>query len=229
MSHDLTWLSQENLAFPDPHLALKDPNGLLAIGGNLSVNTLIKAYSNGIFPWYCEDQPIMWWSPTPRAVIYLEDIKINRTLRKFLNKNRYTVTFNQAFEKVISLCADAPFRDDDTWIVDDMLDAYINLHQAGHAHSVEVWDEDILVGGLYGVAIGGFFSGESMFYTAPNASKVALIALAEKLKQHGISFIDCQITNPFLESMGATEISREKFLKEMKHQQSLVCKSLLAS
>lgn len=226
MSQDLTWLSQDNLAFPDPHLALKDPNGLLAIGGNLSVNTLIKAYSNGIFPWYCEDQPIMWWSPTPRAVIYLEDIKINRTLRKFLNKSKYTVTFNQAFEKVISLCADAPFRDDDTWIVDDMLDAYINLHQAGHAHSIEVWDDDILVGGLYGVSIGGFFSGESMFYTAPNASKVALIALVEKLKGCGALFVDCQITNPFLESMGATEIPREQFMSEMRLQQALSVETL---
>lgn len=226
MSQDLTWLSQDNLAFPDPHLALKDPNGLLAIGGNLSVNTLIKAYSNGIFPWYCEDQPIMWWSPTPRAVIYLEDIKINRTLRKFLNKSKYKVTFNQAFEKVISLCADAPFRDDDTWIVDDMLDAYINLHQAGHAHSIEVWDDDILVGGLYGVSIGGFFSGESMFYTAPNASKVALIALVEKLKGCGALFVDCQITNPFLESMGATEIPREQFMSEMRLQQALSVETL---
>lgn len=226
MSQDLTWLSQDNLAFPDSHLALKDPNGLLAIGGNLSVNTLIKAYSNGIFPWYCEDQPIMWWSPTPRAVIYLEDIKINRTLRKFLNKSKYTVTFNQAFEKVISLCADAPFRDDDTWIVDDMLDAYINLHQAGHAHSIEVWDDDILVGGLYGVSIGGFFSGESMFYTAPNASKVALIALVEKLKGCGALFVDCQITNPFLESMGATEIPREQFMSEMRLQQALSVETL---
>jgi len=226
MSQDLTWLSQDNLAFPEPHLALKDPNGLLAIGGNLSVNTLIKAYSNGIFPWYCEDQPIMWWSPTPRAVIYLKDIKINRTLRKFLNKSKYTVTFNQAFEKVISLCADAPFRDDDTWIVDDMLDAYINLYQAGHAHSVEVWDDDMLVGGLYGVSIGGFFSGESMFYTAPNASKVALIALVEKLKGCGALFVDCQITNPFLESMGATEIPREQFLSEMRYQQALSVETL---
>jgi len=226
MSQELTWLSQDNLAFPDPQLALKEPNGLLALGGNLSVTTLLTAYSNGIFPWYCEDQPIMWWSPTPRAVIYLEDIKINRTLRKFLNKNKYKVTFNTAFEEVISYCADAPFRNDDTWIVEDMLDAYLKLHQAGHAHSIEVWDEDILVGGLYGVAIGGFFSGESMFYTAPNASKVALLALVERLKEIGALFVDCQITNPFLESMGATEIPRQHFLNEMRLQQALSVKTL---
>jgi len=221
MSKELTWLSQENLAFPAPNQALTDPNGLLALGGNLSVGTLYKAYENGIFPWYCEEQPIMWWSPDPRAVIYLDNLKINRTLRKFINKHPYQVTFNTAFSEVIDLCADAPFRNDDTWIIDDMRNAYIDLHEAGFAHSVEVWHDDVLVGGLYGVAIGGFFSGESMFYTAPNASKVALISLAKKLKQCGALFIDCQIMNPFLESMGATEISREQFIIEMKQQQSL--------
>lgn len=211
MSQTLPILSIEGLAFPSPHSALHEPNGLLALGGDLSIKRLCHAYEEGIFPWYSEHDPIMWWSPTPRAIIPTQRIKINRTLRKFLNKNLYTVTLNKAFDEVITLCADAPFRKDSTWIVTDMLRAYKNLHQAGHAHSIEVWKENELVGGLYGVAVNGFFSGESMFYTQPNASKTALVSLASLLSSVNIDFIDCQLINPFLADMGCIEINRAVF------------------
>lgn len=211
MSQTLPILSKDSLAFPSTHLALQEPNGLLALGGNLSTERLYHAYEKGIFPWYSEHDPIMWWSPTPRAIIPTKTIKVNRTLRKFLNKNLYTVTLNKAFDQVIGLCANAPFRDDSTWIVPNMLRAYHNLHKAGHAHSIEVWQNEHLVGGLYGVAVNGFFSGESMFYRMPNASKVALLSLAKLLESANIDFIDCQLTNPFLEDMGCIEIDREAF------------------
>lgn len=211
MSQTLPILALECLAFPSPNSALLEPNGLLALGGDLSIKRLCSAYQQGIFPWYSEHDPIMWWSPSPRAVIPTQKIKINRTLRKFLNKNLYTVTLNKAFNDVITLCANAPFRTDSTWIVPEMLRAYQNLHQAGHAHSIEVWDKDELVGGLYGVAVNGFFSGESMFYAKANASKVALVNLAKLLNSAGIGFIDCQLINPFLADMGCIEINRAKF------------------
>ncbi|GLX85407.1 leucyl/phenylalanyl-tRNA--protein transferase [Thalassotalea loyana] len=213
MSQTLYFLNESSLAFPDLSFALSEPNGLLALGGNLTPERLVEAYANGIFPWYSDDEPIMWWSPDPRAIIPTDEIYINKTLRKFLKKSSYTVTVNKAFNDVIAYCADAPFRTEETWIVDDMMTAYRQLHQLGHAHSIEVWQDDKLVGGLYGVAINGFFSGESMFYNASNASKVALISLAQLLKEQGITFIDCQINNPFLESMGAIEISRDEFVR----------------
>jgi len=219
----LTLLSDESSDFPAPSFALQEPNGLLAVGGDLSPSRLITAYSSGIFPWYCDGEPIMWWSPDPRAIIPVEHIKINRTLRKFINRCNYTVTLNHAFEEVIELCADAPFRKDDTWIVDDMLEAYKRLHLLGKAHSIEVCHEDKLVGGLYGVAINGFFSGESMFYAMDNASKIALIALSRLLMSQGITMIDCQITNPFLKDMGCIEISREEFITS---KQSAINKEL---
>lgn len=211
MSQTLPILNVECLAFPSPSSALHEPNGLLALGGDLSIQRLYSAYQKGIFPWYSEHDPIMWWSPSPRAIIPTQQIKINRTLRKFLNKNLYTVTLNKAFNEVIALCANAPFRKDSTWIVPEMLRAYQNLHQAGHAHSIEVWDNDELVGGLYGVGVNGFFSGESMFYTKANASKVALVNLAQLLNSAGIGFIDCQLINPFLANMGCIEINRAEF------------------
>lgn len=211
MSQTLPILDVECLAFPSPNTALHEPNGLLALGGDLSVKRLYHAYEQGIFPWYSEHDPIMWWSPTPRAIIPTQKIKINRTLRKFINKNLYTVTLNKAFNDVITLCADAPFRTDSTWIVSDMMRAYHKLHKAGHAHSIEVWQNDELVGGLYGVAINGFFSGESMFYTKPNASKIALVSLAKLLESANINFIDCQLINPFLTDMGCIEVNRAEF------------------
>jgi len=216
MSQALELLDPNSLAFPPLHNALAEPNGLLAVGGDLSVKRLYSAYQHGIFPWYSEHDPIMWWSPTPRAIITSSSIRINRTLNKHIKKKPYKVTLNHAFSEVIDLCADAPFRTDETWIVDDMIQAYQNLHDSGLAHSIEVWDGDELVGGLYGVAINGFFSGESMFYKKSNASKFALVALSEHLQTAGISMIDCQITNPFLEDMGCFELSRDEFIDMQK-------------
>ncbi|HCH68984.1 MAG TPA: leucyl/phenylalanyl-tRNA--protein transferase [Colwellia sp.] len=210
-------LTVKDLAFPPVEYALTEPNGLLAVGGDLQPKRLISAYSQGIFPWFSENDPLLWWSPNPRAIIHVDDLRINRTLRKALKKSPYKITLNTAFEQVIALCADAPFRDDGTWILPDMQKAYVNLHQLGFAHSIEIWqtnsdEKPELVGGLYGVAINGFFSGESMFYTSPNASKFALVALAELLKTIDVDFIDCQLLNDFLADMGATEISRENFI-----------------
>lgn len=218
MSQILYTLDDKDLAFPDHEHALSQPNGLLAVGGDLSVPRLVSAYSKGIFPWFSEHDPILWWSPEPRAIIHLNDLRINRTLHKYLQKSPYHVTINKNFKAVINHCANAPFRNDDTWIVDDMVNAYIELHKQGFAHSIEVWHDKTLVGGLYGVALGGYFSGESMFYSQTNASKVALVALAKLLQQLGITFIDCQLQNPFLESMGAIEISRKSFIKRQQQE-----------
>lgn len=224
MSQVLYQLNDDDLAFPAIEYALTEPNGLLALGGDLQPERIINAYKQGIFPWYSENDPIMWWSPDPRAVINLSDLRINRTLRKALKKSPYKITLNSAFEQVIDLCADAPFRDDGTWILPEMQSAYIELHKLGYAHSIEIWhmnNEDAshpkqeLVGGLYGVAINGYFSGESMFYTRSNASKFAIIALTNLLESIDVDFIDCQLLNPFLADMGAVEISRENF-KKMK-------------
>ncbi len=207
----LFYLNEESLDFPDVNYALTEPNGLLALGGDLSPERLISSYAKGIFPWFSEGDPIMWWSPDPRAVIPVNHIQVNRTLRKFIKRLPYQITLNKSFDQVIELCADAPFRDQETWILTSMLSAYKALHREGHAHSIEIWDGEELVGGLYGVAVGGFFSGESMFYKKTNASKVALIALADLLKTQGLLLIDCQLTNDFLEDMGSIEISRDEF------------------
>ena len=213
MSQTIHYLDSESLAFPPTHLALSDPNGLLALGGDLTPRRLVAAYQHGIFPWYNTGEPIMWWSPSPRAIILLDKIKINRTLAKFIRKKLYHVTLNQNFDHVLACCADAPFRNEGTWIIEEMKLAYMRLHELGFAHSIEVWQDDELVGGLYGVAINGYFSGESMFYKKNNASKVALIGLTNLLKTLGISFIDCQILNPFLQDMGCIEIPRKNFLQ----------------
>lgn len=211
MSQTVHYLDSESLAFPPTQQALTDPNGLIAIGGDLSPQRLVSAYEQAIFPWFNAGEPIMWWSPSPRAIIPVNQIKINRTLTKFIKKNPYQMTLNKDFDQVISNCAHAPFRKEGTWIVDDMKLAYMRLHELGYAHSIEVWQHNELVGGLYGVAINSFFSGESMFYKKNNASKVALISLAELLKTIGVSFIDCQILNPFLDDMGCIEIDRDSF------------------
>jgi leucyl/phenylalanyl-tRNA--protein transferase len=213
MSQTIHYLDSESLAFPPTHLALSDPNGLLAIGGDLSPQRLISAYQFAIFPWYNAGEPIMWWYPTPRAIIPINQIKVNRTLTKFIKKNIYHVTLNKDFDQVLANCADAPFRKEGTWIIEEMKLAYMRLHELGYAHSIEVWQDDDLVGGLYGVAINGFFSGESMFYKKNNASKIALISLAKLLRTVDITFIDCQITNPFLKDMGCIEIERNGFIQ----------------
>lgn len=211
MSQALPILAIDSLAFPSPHQALKNPSGLLALGGDLSVSRLYNAYKQGIFPWFNHNDPIMWWSPSPRAIIHTHQVKINRTLRKFLNKKPYTVTVNKAFNQVITYCADAPFRNDDTWILPEMIRAYQNMHIQGYAHSIEVWCHEELVGGLYGVAINGCFSGESMFYKSSNASKIALVALCQHLQSQQVNFIDCQLSNPFLKDMGCVEVDRSHF------------------
>lgn len=223
MSQTLHYLDSESLAFPPTHLALSDPNGLLAIGGDLKPQRLVSAYQQAIFPWYNAGEPIMWWSPSPRAIIPLDKININRTLAKFIRKQPYQITLNKDFDQVLSYCADAPFRKEGTWIIDEMKLAYMRLHELGFAHSIEVWENNELVGGLYGVAINGYFSGESMFYKKSNASKIALIGLAGLLKTIDINFIDCQILNPFLKDMGCIEVDRNDF---MQLQQTAITKVL---
>lgn len=203
------------LWFPDPQLSLPEPNGLLAFGGDLSVQRLLCAYSMGIFPWFSEGEPILWWSPNPRGIMELEQFKCSKSLAKFIRKTHLTVTLNSAFVDVINACAKIPRNDSGTWITPNMVNAYISLHKAGHAHSVEVWDSHNLVGGLYGVAIGGVFCGESMFHKVTNASKLAYYHLVQHLKNIDVDFIDCQMQNPHLASLGCTEISRSQFLSRL--------------
>jgi leucyl/phenylalanyl-tRNA--protein transferase len=205
-------LDVDNLAFPPLKNAVETPNGLLAFGGDLSLARLQSAYRSGIFPWYGDGEQIMWWSPDPRGIILTDQLRINRTLRKTLKQQNFTVTLNQAFDRVINYCADAPFREEETWIIDEMIHAYQNLHNHGIAHSIEVWMDGELAGGLYGVAINGYFSGESMFYRKNNGSKIALVYLNELLKSQNISLIDCQMLNPFLEDMGCVEVPRSLYM-----------------
>ena len=212
MTRAIPWLSSDSSTFPALSSALVEPNGLLAFGDDLSPLRITQAYDLGIFPWFSDGDPIMWWSPNPRAIINIAQLNINKTLKKVLKRAPYTVTLNHDFNQVIELCADAPFRFEDTWIVNPMLSAYKTLHLQGKAHSIEVWQEEKLVGGLYGVAINGYFSGESMFYTQSNASKIALVYLAGLLKSINVEFIDCQMLNPFLASMGCIEVSRQQFI-----------------
>ena len=201
--------------FPDVRLALREPDGLLAIGGDLSPARLEAAYRRGIFPWYNHDQPILWWSPDPRAVLFPERLKISRSLRKTLRKQAFTVTADQSFMEVIEACS-APRSldkksDPGTWITSEMKRAYHLLHEKGLAHSIECWQENELVGGLYGVAIGHVFFGESMFTRVTDASKIAFVHLVKQLAQWGFALIDCQIHSAHLESLGAESISRERF------------------
>lgn len=208
-------LDEAQLAFPHPRLA--DEDGLLAIGGDLSEERLLLAYQNGIFPWYDEDTPILWYSPHERLVILKGNLKISKSMRQVLRSKRFQVTYNQAFEQVIDQCARIVREGQQgTWILPEMKAAYISLHEHGYAHSVEVWEQDQLVGGLYGVKVGNVFGGESMFSKVSNASKVALISLAEDF---GISLIDCQVHSAHLESMGATLIPQEEFLAIIQHQE----------
>ena len=197
--------------FPDP--ALAEPDGLLAVGGDLSAERLLLAYQNGIFPWYSDDTPILWYSPHERFVIFPDQVKVSKTMRQVLRSDRFTVTTNQNFEEVIKACAAAPREGQDgTWITGDMEKAYINLHRLGHAHSYEVWEHGELVGGLYGVQAGRVFCGESMFSRTSNASKAALITLC----QTGLySMIDCQLHTEHLESMGGKFINRETYMEHL--------------
>jgi leucyl/phenylalanyl-tRNA--protein transferase len=193
-------------------LALHNPDGLLAFGGSLSVPRLLNAYRAGIFPWYSEGQPIMWWSPDPRSVLFPEDLKVSRSLRKTMKKQPYTITLDTAFAEVMDACA-APRRDDaGTWITDEMKAAYCALHLQGHAHSVEAWQDGELVGGLYGVAIDKVFFGESMFARRTDASKIAFVHLVRQLQCWGYALIDCQVHSGHLASLGAIDIPRPMFI-----------------
>lgn len=197
-----------------PPVESATPEGLLAVGGDLSSERLLAAYRSGIFPWYNPGQPILWWSPDPRAVLYPEKLKIARSLRKTLKRGQLRVTFDTCFREVMLACA-APreqYPGGGTWINNDMVDAYTRLHAMGYAHSIETWHENRLVGGLYGVALGGVFFGESMFARATDASKVALAVLVGKLRAWGFALIDCQIPSAHLTSLGAEEIPRGVFL-----------------
>lgn len=202
--------------FPSPLQALDDPNGLLAVGANLRVDTLIRAYSNGIFPWYGEDEPILWWSPDPRGVLFLDEYKPSKSLIKFARRSQYHLSKNRAFEQVIMECATVPRNESGTWINPNMVAAYIALHRAGFAHSIEVWRDNTLVGGLYGVAIGQVFCGESMFHRETNCSKLAFVALNQLLSNNGYQMIDCQMQNSHLKSMGVKEMSRIDFLSHLE-------------
>ena len=200
----------EEIVFPDPHLS--EDNGLLAIGGDLSVDRLLEAYINGIFPWYNEGDPIMWWSPKPRCVLLPQNIKISKSMAKIIKKDIFKVTIDNDFEGVISNCKSIR-EDNGTWITEEMKDAYIRLHDAGYALSVETYLEGELVGGLYGVVIGRCFFGESMFSKVSNASKIALIKLAQVLEKNNFDFIDCQMRTNHLISMGAKMIEFDEFLR----------------
>jgi leucyl/phenylalanyl-tRNA--protein transferase len=198
----------ERLVFPDPQLA--EPDGLLAVGGDLSANRLMLAYSHGIFPWYSEETPILWYSPHERFVLYPTGLRISKSMRQIMRSGKFKITVNQCFEQVINACSVVPREGQDgTWITDDMKEAYVNLHWLGHAHSYEVWQDDELVGGLYGVHVGRVFCGESMFSRVSNASKLALIYLCQSSLY---DLIDCQVHTEHLESMGARFISRTEYL-----------------
>lgn len=203
--------------FPDTGLALTEPNGLLAVGGNLSTSTLITAYRKGIFPWFSEDQPILWWTPSPRMVLLPSDLHISRSLAKSARKKRFKILVDCNFEDVIRACSETDRPEQDgTWITEDILQAYIELHEMGVAHCVEAWQDDTLVGGLYGVALGKAFFGESMFSLISGASKQAFVSLAIQLQNWQFELIDCQIHTDYLAGFGATELPRPQFEKRLE-------------
>jgi leucyl/phenylalanyl-tRNA--protein transferase len=201
--------------FPPVETALHDPNGLLAAGGDLSVEQLLAAYRQGIFPWYGAGQPILWWSPDPRMVLFVDEFDVPRSLRKVVAQRRFDIRVDTAFRRVIEACAEPRTDDGGTWITPPMVEAYSRLHRLGHAHSVEAWQGDALVGGLYGVAIGRMFFGESMFTRAPNASKVALVHLIGLLERRAMPMIDCQQQTEHLARFGARPIPRREFAEKV--------------
>lgn len=212
----LTWLKRDELSFPELKHALQEPNGLLAAGGDLSPQRLIAAYRHGCFPWFQDDQPILWWSPDPRTVLLPDELHISKSLAKVIRQGRYRVSFDQDFARVIQACAAPRAYADGTWIIPPMQQAYCQLHALGYAHSVEVWQGDELVGGLYGLAMGRLFFGESMFSRADNASKVGFATLVQQLKAWGFVLIDCQMPTQHLISLGARSISRHAFAKYLR-------------
>jgi len=215
----LAVLDAQNPQFPDPNTALEDPDGLLAAGGNLEPKTLLSAYYQGIFPWYSQGDPLLWWSPSVRCLIKPEELHISKSLKKLIRQKDFTISFDQSFEAVITACSRAD-TDQETWIDQKMIDAYSELHQLGHAHSVEVWRDNMLIGGAYGVAIGAVFCGESMFSRQPNSSKIALAYLSKHLINKGFNWIDCQLETDHLLSMGAQLLSRDKFLQLLQNNRN---------
>jgi len=211
----LTWLQRDDLSFPPLEKAMREPNGLLAAGGDLSPERLLAAYRHGCFPWYQEGQPLLWWSPDPRTVLFPEELHVSRSLRKTLRQETFTATFDRAFQAVIEGCAGPRRYADGTWITTPMQNAYLALHRLGVAHSVEVWQDGRLVGGLYGLAMGRLFFGESMFSHATDASKVGFVALVERLRDWGFKLIDCQMPTQHLASFGARAIPREAFAEAL--------------
>ena len=208
----IPWLTSD-LSFPPPERALIEPNGLLALGGDLSCKRLIQAYSKGIFPWFNQDEPILWWSPDPRMVLFPAELKISRSLRKALQKHDYQISADRSFDQVIAACAAPRRHQGGTWINSGMIKAYRELHRMGHAHSVETCIDGKLAGGLYGVALGRAFFGESMFSRTTNASKIAFVHLVKQLAHWRFGIIDCQMKTAHLASLGAREIPRTQFTR----------------
>lgn len=209
-------VSQLHNAYRFPPVHLADNSGLLAIGGELSPEWLLSAYRHGIFPWFNDGEPIMWWSPNPRMVLFPKELNVSKSMRNILNRREMMVRFDTRFKDVMTACGEVPRHGQDgTWINPQMLDAYCALHEMGIAHSVEVYYNDQLVGGLYGIALGSCFFGESMFATKSNASKVGFIALVNWLQQHDFSLVDCQVTTSHLQSLGAREIDRQQFIEHL--------------
>lgn len=220
MAIQLPWLDR-SLAFPAPELALREPDGLLAAGGDLSPQRLLAAYSEGIFPWFSEADPILWWSPDPRCVFYPTNFTPSRSLRKSLRNTPWRISVDQAFAAVIQSCAAPRTYADDTWISPDIIASYCALHEKGHAHSIEVWHNDKLVGGLYGVSVGGLFCGESMFSVRTDASKIAFWALMCIARDAGWPVVDAQFENPHLISLGAEMVPRKTYLRHLQSVRNL--------
>ncbi|MCC6869515.1 MAG: leucyl/phenylalanyl-tRNA--protein transferase [Burkholderiales bacterium] len=216
----IAWLHART-PFPPVSAALADPNGLLAVGGDLAPRRLVDAYRRGIYPWYSQGQPILWWSPDPRMVLFVDELRVSRSLRRRVRSERFEVRIDTAFRAVVTACARTPRGGQaGTWITPEMIDAYERLHRLGYGHSVETWRGGELVGGLYGLALGRVFFGESMFACEPDASKVALVALVARLRRLGVIAIDCQQETAHLASLGARPIPRERFaglLAELVH------------
>ena len=207
---------EDDCDFPPLSNALKEPNGLVAIGANLTLPRLLSAYKQGIFPWFSEGEPIFWWSPDPRMVLYPSQLKISKSLRKTLQQAKFEIRFNTSFREVIRACSDTlRSSQDGTWISEDIINAYCVMHESGYAISAEAWYEGKLVGGCYGVKIGSMFYGESMFHDVADASKVAFVSLVQKLQTESVGLIDCQMHTKHLASLGATEINRDDFIRQL--------------
>jgi leucyl/phenylalanyl-tRNA--protein transferase len=211
---NLALLDPDHPQFPDPSTALSEPDGLLAVGGNLDPSTLVDAYRQGIFPWYQDEDPILWWSPATRCLIEPKALNISRRLRRLMRQQPYQIKTDSAFSKVMRACAE-PRGDGGTWITEDMMASYTALHDQGQAHCVEVWDGSNLVGGIYGVHLGGIFCGESMFSRVDNGSKIAIAHLCQWMTFEGLELIDCQMINPHLLSLGAISMARPDFLAQL--------------